>query len=119
MSILRSLKVVSKLWKYTSYNFDFLFRAFLLGSWTFLKLKTNMHFFKKNDSKIIQLLNKGFLFKTPYGTFVASSVDGWVTMQQNYELHIQKIFDEIYNRFKHDKEKIFLDIGLILVDIQF
>jgi FkbM family methyltransferase len=108
MSI-NTLKLITNLWRYSNHNINFLFRITTLELWNCLKGRTKLDFFKKYDFKFKTMLNKEFLFNTPYGTYMASSIDGWYAMQNNYEKYVQKVFND--NIKNINKDKIFLDIG--------
>jgi FkbM family methyltransferase len=112
MSIKSTLKLLNELSKYTNYNPNFFVRLCILEIWNCLKGRTKLKFFEENDFRIKTILNREFLFNTPpHGEFIASSIDGWYAMQSNYEKYIQEIFNENYQRYKDEKDKIFLDIG--------
>ncbi|WP_198003850.1 FkbM family methyltransferase [Methanocaldococcus sp. FS406-22] len=111
MSIRSTLGLINELWRYSNYNIDFLIRISILELWNCLKGRTKLDFFKKYDFKFKTMLNKEFLFNTPYGKFIASSIDGWYAMQNNYEKYVQEVFNDNYQKYKMNKDKIFLDIG--------
>jgi len=111
MNVKHTINLIKELSKYTKYNPEFFVRLVLLESWNCLKGKTKLKFFEKNDFKFKTLLNKNFCFCTPYGKFMASSIDGWYAMQSNYEKYTQEIFNKNYQKYKNEKNKIFLDIG--------
>jgi len=106
-----NVKLIKELSKYTNYNPKFCVRIILAEVWHYLKCRTKLKFFEKNDFKFKTLLNKEFFFITPFGKFIASSIDGWYIMQLNYEKCIQEVFDKNYQKYRNNKVKIFLDIG--------
>ncbi|RKX70366.1 hypothetical protein DRP43_03415 [candidate division TA06 bacterium] len=110
-SAYKLIKLIGELLKYTNCNPNFFIRLILLESWGCLCRRLKLNFFKEIDLRFKTLLNKDFLFITPHGKFIASSIDSWQAMQSNYEKYVQEIFNNNYQKYKDEKDKIFLDIG--------
>lgn len=55
--------------------------------------------------------NKTFLFRTPWGTYLAHTKNAWSVTQPGYEPEIREVIDANREKFGYEGEKIFIDIG--------
>lgn len=56
---------------------------------------------------LIRLIKKPFLFDTPFGVYVWSSVDARARMRNNYESWIKKCIIKNHQRYKTDKHEVY------------
>lgn len=61
--------------------------------------------------KAHKLFHKPFIFKTPFGTFLGTTVNHRTVLIPNYEPEIQAVIKQNIAKTKHQSEKIFLNIG--------
>lgn len=62
-------------------------------------------------AKAHKLFHKPFIFKTPFGTFLGSTVNHRTVLIPNYEPEIQQVIKKNIEKTMHQPEKIFLNIG--------
>lgn len=62
-------------------------------------------------SKTHKLFHKAFIFHTPFGTFLGSTVNHWTVLIPDYEPEIQEVIQHNVKKTSHKSEKVFLNIG--------
>gem|GEM_PF-6289741 len=67
--------------------------------------------FGKLVPKAHKLFHKPFIFKTPFGTFLGSTVNHRTVLIPDYEPEIQQVIKQNIETTMHQPEKVFLNIG--------
>lgn len=62
-------------------------------------------------SKAHRLFHKPFIFKTPFGTFLGSTVNHWTVLIPDYEPEVQAVIKNNIKKTKNNERKTFLSIG--------
>lgn len=62
-------------------------------------------------SKAHRLFHKPFIFKTPFGTFLGSTVNHRTVLIPNYEPEIQQVIKKNIENTMYQSDKVFLNIG--------
>ncbi len=84
--------------RYTLLGISYIINAFLWG------------LIKKGIEKMHILLEKQFVFKTPFGTFMGSTVNQWTVLAPDYEPAIQKVIRKCTEKTEIS-ERVVVNIG--------
>ncbi len=86
------------MWRYLALALLYTINAFM--GWSLGKVVSKAH----------ALFHKPFIFKTPFWTFLGSTVNHWTVLIPDYESEIQEVITQNVHKTKHQSEKVFLNI---------